>query len=342
MPALWALVGLGRHAERFVAPAVKTSALGELVAVCSNDGRRAAEFARITGVPRAYASLDELLRAEEAEFVYLCSANYAHEEQAVQAAAAARHVLCEKPLAPSVEACERMVLACAEAGVRLGVGYHLRQGPAHREARRLMADGAIGAPLSVRIQYMHVLAPEGEPPKPKWRRDPALGGGEFIGTGNHALDLLRFLLQDEVAAVRAVALHDGGSEHERQAVVVTARMRAGTLASLEFGRTTHAENAASITGSRGTIVLHNSIGNVSGGSLELTTDAGSSVRSWPRTDPYAAEIDDFVRAVRDGSEPAAVGVDGVRVAEIVAAAEASLRTRCEVPLGRLAETKRSA
>ncbi len=338
MRAKWALVGLGRHAEQYVAPAIRASALGELVAVCSSDGRRAQEFAANAGGARVYASLDELLRDQDAEFVYLCSANYAHEEQAVRVAGASRHVFCEKPLASSVAACERMVAACARAGVQLGVGYHLRQGPAHQEARRLIFDGAIGRVLSARIQYFHVVAPSGEPPKPKWRLDPALGGGEFIGTGNHALDLARYLLGDDVAAVKAAALRAAGDE-QGQAVTVSARMQSGALVSIEFGRAKHAENAAAVVGSNGTIVLRDSIGNFSGGTLLLMTDAGTSTRSWPRLDAYAAQVDDFVSAVRSGSRPAADGIDGVRVAEIVAAAEASVASGCEVSLAGLPDSK---
>src|SRR2546423_8542842 len=127
----WGLVGAGRHARNRVAPAIVAAPGGRLVGVVGREPSRAAEFAAHFGA-QPYASLAELLTDPAIQAVYLVTPNDLHAPQTLEAAAAGRHVLCEKPMALSPAECRAMVQACRSAGVKLGVGFHLRQHEAHR------------------------------------------------------------------------------------------------------------------------------------------------------------------------------------------------------------------
>ena len=113
-------------------------------------------------------------------------------------------MLCEKPLRHTVADAEVMLAACHQAGVRLGTGFHLRHHPFHIEARRLVSDRSLGQVLTAEAEWS--LTPRPDSGSAEWRWDPeASGGGIFTGTGVHAVDLLRFVLSDEVENVRAIA-----------------------------------------------------------------------------------------------------------------------------------------
>src|SRR6266516_2815762 len=128
----WGLVGAGRHAGNRAAPAIAAAPNARLVGVVGRELAAAEAFAERFGA-RAYPSLaDPAIRA-----VYLVTPNDLHAPQTLGAAAAGRHVLCEKPLALSPGECRAMIEACRAAGVKLGVGFHLRQHDAHRTVREL-------------------------------------------------------------------------------------------------------------------------------------------------------------------------------------------------------------
>ena len=140
----WGIVSTGRHPDTKMAPAINAADGASLAAVMSRDMGRAEAFAQKHGSASAYDDLDALLRDPAVDVVYIASPNALHAEQAVRAAEAGKHVLVEKPMALSVDDAQRMIDACDSAGVRLGVGFHLRAHEGHQRLRTLVADGALG------------------------------------------------------------------------------------------------------------------------------------------------------------------------------------------------------
>jgi 1,5-anhydro-D-fructose reductase (1,5-anhydro-D-mannitol-forming) len=324
-PFRWGIVGIGRHTRRFIGPAIAESALGVLAAVCSSHPEEAALVTRAWGQPTVYGSLDSLLADPGIDAVFLVSPNHLHKDQVTRAAAAGKHVLCEKPLATTPADAQDMVDACAKAGVRLGTGFHLRHNVVHQRARDIVARGELGEIRFVSARYAHASAGTGGPP-PAWRRDPGqAGGGAFIGTGVHAIDLLRFITGCEITGLTAVG-DDHGVRYAEQNMLVTARLSNGAIASIHGGNLPYPANELVISGTVGTLRCTGSIGNYGGGRLEFMSAAGEQADQLDRDDPYRRQCDDFVTRVRAGAEPDASGVDGLRCAEVTDAIYASARS----------------
>jgi 1,5-anhydro-D-fructose reductase (1,5-anhydro-D-mannitol-forming) len=324
-PFRWAIVGIGRHTRRFIGPAIAESALGVLAAVCSSHPDEAARVARDWGQPTIYGSLDRLLADPGIDAVFLVSPNHLHKEQVARAAGAGKHVLCEKPLATSPADAQDMVDACAKAGVRLGTGFHLRHNLVHQRAQEIVARGELGEITFVSARYAHASAGTGGPP-PAWRRDPGqAGGGGFIGTGVHAIDLLRYVTGCEVTQLAAAG--DGrGVAYGEQNLLVSANLGNGAVATIHGGNLPYPANELVVSGTAGTLRCTGSIGNYGGGRLELISAAGEQAQQLDRDNPYVRQCDDFAARVRAGAEPNASGVDGLRCAEVTDAIYASVRS----------------
>ena len=119
----WAVVGTSWFADTYIAPAINEVGGSRLVAVHSRDKARGAAFAAKHGIERSYDSYSEMLADPEVKVVHIVTPHYLHASPTIQAAEAGKHVLCEKPMALTIEDGERMIEACqkkrGEAGDRL-------------------------------------------------------------------------------------------------------------------------------------------------------------------------------------------------------------------------------
>src|SRR5712691_1515246 len=165
----------------------------KLVAVADVDQERAA---RVTGAARARVckGVAELVAADEIEAVIVSTPPQFHEEAVLAALAAGKHVLCEKPLSNSLDACRRMVEAARENGKILTTGFNHRYFPAIRFLKRTLADGVIGKLDHVRAFAGHEGLSQFRAP---WEYDKAvIGGGALMDVGIHLIDLTAYILGD--------------------------------------------------------------------------------------------------------------------------------------------------
>src|SRR5207244_5993197 len=119
--------------------------------VVSSSAERARSFAEDLAVPRWYDTLASPLADPEIDAVYVSTTNELHGQVTIAAARAGKHVLCEKPLATTLDDAHAMATACREAGVVLATNHHLRNAPTHRAIRVLIEEGAVGEVLAVRV-----------------------------------------------------------------------------------------------------------------------------------------------------------------------------------------------
>jgi predicted dehydrogenase len=162
----------------------------KLVAVAG--GRRGAELANEYGVPHA-PSVESLLARGDVDAVVLATPDQNRRELTLAAAAAGKHVLAEKPMAPTVADCDAMIAACRRAGVNLGVVKTERFRKITKRAKQLIDEGVIGPIRMMRTlsSFPITLARELFETRP-WMADPA-GGGLFMGMATHNTDFLRWL-----------------------------------------------------------------------------------------------------------------------------------------------------
>src|ERR1700722_838939 len=156
----WGFAGASTWARRYLVPAVRATEGARPVAVFSTSSERGAQFVRDCRVERAHASMEALLGDPDVDVVYVSTTNDLHATLTIAAAQAGKHVLCEKPLAMTVEDAVRMREACRQAGVVLAPHHTRRGAPAVGAARRLVDDGAIGEVRSARVFHANSLPPE--------------------------------------------------------------------------------------------------------------------------------------------------------------------------------------
>jgi 1,5-anhydro-D-fructose reductase (1,5-anhydro-D-mannitol-forming) len=330
----WAIVSTGRHPDTKMAPAINAAADATLVAVVSRDAGRAQAFADKHGAAAAYDDVDAMLADPAVDVVYVASPNALHREHTLKAAAAGKHVLVEKPMALAVEDCQAMIDACATAGVKLGVGFHLRTHPGHVRVREMVETGALGEIALTTANWGRGTRGQTKPPPradlQAWWDDPAMvGAGAFMATGVHCADLMRFVLGREV--IQVTALTDATPEAPlEELLVMSMRFDDGSLGTVMTGRRTpdYQGNDVIVYGSEGKAGVHESIGMVLDGALGIST-SGTEERASYENDPivlYTWQVDAFNAAVASDGEPAATGMDGLRAAQITVAMVESART----------------
>ena len=163
----------------------------ELKAICDIDADRLNNLARIFGIESqaCYTDYRSLLNQDDIDAVVVATPDLLHEEQTVAALQAGKHVLCEKPMALSLEECRRMIEASKETGKKLMIGQVVRYTPGAVLAKKLIDSGEIGELFYVESEYAHDYAKArgaGD-----WRVDPRRH--PFLGGGCHAVDLLRWI-----------------------------------------------------------------------------------------------------------------------------------------------------
>ena len=343
MALRWAIVSTGMHADSKIAPAMAATPGAELVAVCSRDRARAEAFAQKHGAQAAYDSLAALLRDARLEAVFVCSPNALHADHTLQAARAGKHVLTEKPMTTTLDDAVAMVRGCREVGVKLGVGFHLRHHPVHREACRLIAAGVLGTMALAQGQWGFGVRGQVLPPPRtglrQWWDDHELMGGAstMMGTGIHVVDLLRFLLAREVTEVAAISDGQRQSQPLEQLLAMSLRFH-DVIATVCCGRRLpDSRNDFDIYGSNGRISGLGTLAEGCQGALEVVSETENKRETCtaPLLANYIGELDDFQRAVAEGREPAATGLDGLRVVQVTLAMIESVRTKRTVKIAPL-------
>ncbi|GAA2130055.1 Gfo/Idh/MocA family oxidoreductase [Nocardioides bigeumensis] len=175
-----------------------------MTALAGRDAGRVAQAAEKLGWASTETSWQALVARDDIDLIDVCTPGDTHAEIAIAALEAGKHVLCEKPLANSVEEAEAMTAAAEKAaanGVRSMVGFTYRRVPAIALARQLVAEGRLGTLHHVRAQYLQDWIVDPEAPL-SWRLDKAKAGSGALGDiGAHIVDLTQFITGDAIGRV---------------------------------------------------------------------------------------------------------------------------------------------
>ncbi|AWB91569.1 Gfo/Idh/MocA family protein [Aeromicrobium chenweiae] len=178
-----------------------------LSAICGRDEAAASDVARRFGWESVETDWRALLTRDDIDVIDICTPGHTHAEIAIAALEAGKHVLCEKPLANTVEEAEAMAdaaAAAAERGVRAMCGFTYRRTPAVAFARQLVASGRIGTIRHVRGQYLQDWLADEDAPL-SWRLDKSLAGSGALGDiGAHIIDMAQFVSGDAIASVNGL------------------------------------------------------------------------------------------------------------------------------------------
>lgn len=305
----WGLIGASTIAKEWVIGAIRATG-GEVVSLMSSDAQRGRDYAAASGIAKTTTALEDIVGDPGIDAVYISTTNELHRDQTLAAARAGKHVLCEKPLALSLEDAILMVSTCRDAGVVMGTNHHLRNAASHRAMRDAIAAGRIGKPLSARVFHAVFLPPHLQ----GWRIDrPEAGGGVILDITVHDADTLRFVLGED--PIEAVAMtQKGGMAREglSDGVMGVIRFKSGLLAQVHDGFTTKFTGTGfEVHGTEGSLVGRDVMTQRPVGTVTLKTEAGEERLSLDDTNLYERSLARFHAAIAGDGTPSATGEDGV-------------------------------
>jgi UDP-N-acetyl-2-amino-2-deoxyglucuronate dehydrogenase len=334
-----ALLGAGAVAHRH-ARAVPASGAGRVVGVLDKNPEAARELAARDGIPTVYGRWEELLADPAVDLVAVLLPHDLHCRYAVEALGAGRHVMCEKPLAPTLAEADRMLAAARAAGRQLFVAHNQVYLPVFERCRELIESGAIGDVFLA--QSNGFQSPETVSVRP-WLATEQGGGGVLMAQAVHPIYVLRWLLGEVVRVSGALAGRIVPMVGEDTAVV-TLEFASGALGELTatfaithgpseqtmaiFGRDGYLEKRYLQRDDGPPYRLRAASGRLFGEGeihpveLAPTNELRGADRMWA----------DFARAVEAGATPRVTALDGRKAIEIVLAAYLSARTRRAVDL----------
>ncbi len=326
----WGVIGASTVAREWMIAAIRATG-GEVASVVSRDAARGRAFAAAHAIPLATTELADVLGDPGIQAVYICTTNERHAAQTLAAAAAGKHVLCEKPLALTLAEAREMVRACGERGVVLGTNHHLRNAATHRAMRAAVAAGRIGRPLFVRV-FHAVYLPEH---LRGWRLTAKdTGGGAAMDITVHDADTLRFVLDDEPVAVCAMTQSGGlGAAGVEDGVMGVLRFRSGVLAEFHDAFTTRfAPTGLEVHGTEGSLLGTDCMSQRPVGRVVLRTAAGDAELPVQHENLYEHALRRFHAAIAGRGAPWADGVDGVRSLAVALATLEAARTGRETAI----------
>ena len=333
MPLRWGIAGFGWVAQDFAAPAIAASRNGALVAV--HDLSATARQNAASAFPQASIHTDLQPFLQQIGAVYVATPNHAHREIVEQAARAGVAVLCEKPMAATLEDATAMVAACARANVTYATAFDQRFHPAHLHAAALIRNGALGRIFAIRIAYCCWV--DGNFQNDNWRIDRArAGGGALIDLAPHGLDLASCLLGERLTDIASLAQNRVQDYAVEDGAMIIARSASGVLVQLHISYNcpeTFPRRRLEILGTRAQIVASDTMGQTPGGTLTMTDAATGAITTIDVPDagrsPFLNQMEAFADAVLTGSTFPHPPSQDLQIMALVAQAqhqaEASLR-----------------
>ncbi|NRB16132.1 MAG: Gfo/Idh/MocA family oxidoreductase [Rhodobacteraceae bacterium] len=329
----WGLIGASTIASEQMIGAIRAQSGHEVVTVLSSDSARGRDYAVKHGISASTTILDDVLRGSDIDAVYISTTNDKHLPQALAAIGAGKHVLCEKPLAMTVEDAAIMVRAAEGAKVVLATNHHLRNAGSHLAIRDLIRSGRLGKILSIRI-FHAVMLPEH---LRGWRIDnPLAGGGVIPDIVVHDADTVRFYLDEDPSEVVAMEFSGSmGQGVEDSAMSVWTTPSGVMVQTHESFTHPFAASGIEVHGTKGSVIARNVMTQQPVGDILLRTASGEEQVAFSTHNLYQRSVAKFAEAVAGTGQASATGVDGVKslaVAEAVKTA-ASTGQRTTVDYG---------
>lgn len=318
----YGIVGLGRISLQHFMPACKMSQFAQVTALVSGHRDKAEKYAAEYGVATKniydYKNFDEIAKNPEVDAVYIALPNSMHAEYTIRAAKAGKHVLCEKPMATSVEESEKMIRACKAANRKLMIAYRCQYEPTNLRAIQMIRDGKLGT-----IQAIESANGFNEK-MGEWRLDRKLaGGGPLMDVGIYSLNACRYLTGEEpekLDGYSSVIDKDGRFDTVEENLTWTMRFPSGIVATVSTTYGARMPGFFRVYGSKGTLHVEPAF-SYQGLHLKAEVNGEPPVDE-PNTekDPaqFVREADHFARCVFDNKEPKSNGEEGLRDMRLMA------------------------
>ena len=304
------VIGAGRigrvHAENLAyrIPGVKLVAIADVIVDAAK------KLAADLGVPTALKDHQAIMQDKQIDAVVICSSTDTHAQMIEDAAAAGKHIFCEKPIALDLLKIDHALQAVDKAGIKLQVGFNRRFDPSFKRVRDLVATGELGAP--------HILRITSRDPAPPPITYIKVSGGIFLDMAIHDFDMARYLMGSEVEQVYAAGAvlvdPEIGKAGDVDTAVTTLYFANGALGVIDNSRKAvyGYDQRVEVFGSAGmALVANKTPDNVT------RSDAAGVHSALPLyffveryAEAYVVEMLEFVQCIRENKTPSVTGVDG--------------------------------
>jgi predicted dehydrogenase len=291
----WGLLSTARI-NRAVIPPMRGSLRSEVKAVASRDVIKAREYAREWHIPHAYGAYEELLARADIDAIYNPLPNHLHAEWSIRAAQAGKHVLCEKPLALTLDEVEAMTAAAKQHQVVIAEAFMYQHHPQTLKVLDLLEQETIGELLLIKGAFTFSLD---RPDDVRWVLE--WGGGSIWDVGCYPISFTRLVAQAEPAEVFGWQV-TGSTGID---VVFSGQMRfaSGLLAQFDCGFRAPYRTALEIVGTKGSLELGSPFKPAGGEWIKVKRGDSVDLLRSPEYELYRGEIEDMERAVLDGQPP---------------------------------------
>lgn len=332
----FAVVALGRLSVEQILPAFGQAKKSRLAALVSGSQDKLTVLGRQYGIRReallGYDELERLREMEDVKAVYIVLPNAMHKEYVLRSAAIGKHVLCEKPMATSLEDARSMIEACSSAGVKLMIAYRCRYQPHHLEVIRRAQSGDLGP-----IKLIESINGQNQGDPEQWRLRKALaGGGSLPDVGIYCLNAARAVTGEEPVEIEARIHSTEGDPRFREveeSVAWTMRFPAGAMANLSTSYGIHRASRLAVHLDGGNLLLDNAY-PYKGQRLTLRRAIDSreteTLIEVSAKDQFALELDHMAECVLEDKQPKTPGEEGLRDMRLMEAIYKSADQRTSV------------
>ena len=304
------LIGAGRigkvHAEHLAyrIPEANLSAVSDIFVDAAE------ELAGILQIPSVYKDHRNIMDDSSIEAVVICSSTNTHSQMIAEAAAAGKHIFCEKPIDHDLAKIDHVLGLVENAGVKLQVGFNRRFDPNFKRVRDIVASGDIGDP-----QILRITSRDPSPPPIEYVK---VSGGIFLDMTIHDFDMARFLIDsevDEIYVVGGVMIDPQiGEAGDIDTAVITLKYKNGVIGTIDNSRQAvyGYDQRIEVFGSGGCVTADNNFPNTT-----FISDAKRVHRDLPLnffmeryTESYIEEMKAFIQCVQEDKVPKVTGLDG--------------------------------
>ena len=306
------IAGFGLHAVRRLMPGFTGSERCVVTALSRRDQEKAFDSASEFNIPDAFTSTADLCASGKVDAIFVASPDALHLPDVLTAIEYRIPVLCEKPLAMNGGEARQMVAAASEAGVLFGVAHIFRFEESVGRFREQIEQGDIGRPLFARAEFHY---PGRRSPR-VWLNDPVMAcGGPIADVGVHCIDVLRFVLQDEIIQVTTSAIEDVHSAPFESAALLTLSFSRDLLATVAVSTRQEYRTVLEVVGEEGTLSAADALNVERPVTIELRRNNGVEVVEQEVVSnlrAYTQQVDAFAEAVEKGGDFMIPGEEGLK------------------------------
>ena len=294
----WGILGTGRITPRVVVP-MAGSSRNTVAAVASREPDRSAAYAATHGIPRSFGSYEALIGDPDIDVIYIALPNHLHAEWTIRALEAGKHVLCEKPLALTVDDVEAVAATAARTNLVAMEAFMYLHHPQTRRVLDLIDGGELGTILGAQATFTFQIERDDDP-----RLVPEMGGGTIWDLAGYPVSLFRRIAGAGPSSIEASA-HIGPSGVD---LSCSAQLgyAGGMVGQLFTSFEVPFDERVEIFGSEASLVIRPAfVPYLTGQPTQVSVRRGDAIEEIeiPLADPYLAEVENLAAAILDGATP---------------------------------------